>query len=538
MALNLSNYAGVLVQTGEWRRFHSLEELYVLLASFWGMNGNLGLDSFIDIFNILCATASRYVDSEGTFVRKLSLSESTPQVRELIGEYDPVIVFVDSEIEEAIRTLAGDLSALRRKYPSQNGIDWITFQYHLTLLQLDGPIGWNAPGFRMGGRIPLSVGDICQNHMAHDEFAHCHATPIRDWQRVRHMVTLRRDPAIRENYVHDAVRALAHYCQRAREASPQLEEMVMDDMMMMDYDEWLSQVDTLSEAIRSGAGVAALPDSRMEERESRAREAEAALIQSIEDEQEARARRTQRRRDKKERRSHSSTQPLHHTVILLDYQPPQEPSDEEGESVTRRLDFDEGSRAVAVREPDTPEELHHQPNQPSSPRGTSPPPDPEAMDVDAPERVEEQNQPTEGDDQAEQEPEQPPPDGDQAAGDGEQNAGEAQDSSRQPPDPPEPPPDPDDPDDPDQIPDPEEEEEEQQEEEQEEAEEGQQEEAEEGQQEEAEEEKEEEDPLQLVESESTKKSRKNKERKEKVDMAALTRLPYVLADKDRYIREP
>ena len=31
------NCAGVLVQTGEWRKFHSLEELCVLLASFWGM---------------------------------------------------------------------------------------------------------------------------------------------------------------------------------------------------------------------------------------------------------------------------------------------------------------------------------------------------------------------------------------------------------------------------------------------------------------------------------------------------------------------
>ena len=110
--------------------------------------GNLGLDSFIDIFNVLCATASRYVDSEGTFVRKLSLSESTPQVLELIGEFDPVIVFVDSEIEEAIRTLAGDLSVLGRKYPSQQGgIDWITFQYRLTLLQADGPIGWIQNGW-------------------------------------------------------------------------------------------------------------------------------------------------------------------------------------------------------------------------------------------------------------------------------------------------------------------------------------------------------------------------------------------------------
>ena len=33
----LWNYAGVLLQTGEWRKFHSLEEMYVLLASFWGM---------------------------------------------------------------------------------------------------------------------------------------------------------------------------------------------------------------------------------------------------------------------------------------------------------------------------------------------------------------------------------------------------------------------------------------------------------------------------------------------------------------------
>ena len=33
----LWNYAGVLVQTGEWRRFHSVEEFFVLMASFWGM---------------------------------------------------------------------------------------------------------------------------------------------------------------------------------------------------------------------------------------------------------------------------------------------------------------------------------------------------------------------------------------------------------------------------------------------------------------------------------------------------------------------
>ena len=32
------NYAGAYVQTGEWRKFNSREELWTILASFWGMN--------------------------------------------------------------------------------------------------------------------------------------------------------------------------------------------------------------------------------------------------------------------------------------------------------------------------------------------------------------------------------------------------------------------------------------------------------------------------------------------------------------------
>ena len=236
-------------------------------------------------------------------------------MRESLGGYDPVIVFVDSEIEEAIRTLAGDLSSIRRRYPSQHGVDWITFQYHMSLMQQDAPRGWNAPGFRMGGRIPMSVGNICQNLMAHDEFAFCHSTPIRDWQRVRHMNTLGRDPATRENYVHDAVEALLLYNQLAMQGDPQLEEMVMDDMMMIDHDDWITHVDTISDAIRTGTGVVAIPDPRMEERERQAREAEADLIQTIEEENEERARRSQRRKEKKERRSHSTTQPPPPTVM-------------------------------------------------------------------------------------------------------------------------------------------------------------------------------------------------------------------------------
>ena len=176
--------------------------------------GDVGLDTFIDIFNVLSAVASRYVDSVGTFVRKLNLSEAPARARELIGEHDPIFVFIDSEIEEAICSMAGDLSELRRRYPSPQGIDWLSFQYHLTLLQKDGPTGWDAPGFRMGGRIPMSVADICQNLITHNHFTHCHSTPFRDWQRVRHMNTLRRNPETRKNYAYEAVSALALYCKR------------------------------------------------------------------------------------------------------------------------------------------------------------------------------------------------------------------------------------------------------------------------------------------------------------------------------------
>ena len=195
----------------------------------------------------------------------------------------------------------------------------------------------------------MSVAEICQNLITHEEFRNCHSTPFGDWQRVRHMVTLRKDPTIRERYNHDAVKALALYCTRAREANPQLEAAAMDDMMMMDYEEWSSQIQFISEALRTGSGATVIPDSEMEERDRRARETGLSLIQETENEEEERARRAQRRKEKKERRSHSSVQPSQPTVVLLNYNPPPEPSEEDTESVTRRIDFDLGSQAASVK---------------------------------------------------------------------------------------------------------------------------------------------------------------------------------------------
>ena len=170
--------------------------------------GSLHLDSYVDIFNILSATASKYADPAGTYVRKLSLDNYPYQLRTALGGHDPVIVYVDSEIEEAIRTMSEDLSRIQEYYPLRDGIDWVKFQYHLALMQHVAPTGWTAPGFRMGGRFPLTVQGMCQRLMAHGALANYHATPIREWHKVRHMLTPRKDDDTRSNYAHDAIQAL------------------------------------------------------------------------------------------------------------------------------------------------------------------------------------------------------------------------------------------------------------------------------------------------------------------------------------------
>ena len=155
-------------------------------------------------------------------------------------------------------------------------------------------------------------------------------------------------------------------------------------------------------------------------------------------------------------------------------------------------------------------------NPPEQDQGHDPGPPPQ--DVDAPERTEEQGQEKENG-EAEKESERPPPEGDKPEGEGEKDAGEGQESSRQPPDPLEPP-------DPDEPPNPDDEEDEEGEEDDEAQEEG-----EVGEDDgHGEEEEKVEDDLVEVESPSTKKKRKLSQRKEKVNEAAMQRLPYFLAE--------
>ena len=95
------------------------------------------------------------------------------------------------------------------------------------------------------------------------------------------------------------------------------------------------------------------------------------------------------------------------------------PSSDE-EDVAKKLDL-EGeaqSQSAEAKEPKTPEQLLIQPNQPSPPKDVTAPPDqgydpgPPPRDVDAPERVEEQQ--SNGD--TEEESDKPPPEGDKPEG--------------------------------------------------------------------------------------------------------------------------
>ena len=247
--------------------------------------GTLHLDSYVDIFNLLSATASNYVDPEGTYVRKLSLANYPFQLRAALRDNDPVIVLVESEIEQATLTMSGDLSRVREYYPAGSGIDWVKFQYHLAIMQHVAPIGWTAPGFRMGGRFPLTVQNMCQLIMNHDAFATCHTTPIREWHKVRHMITLGKDSDARSNYARDAIRALLQYNKYASENNNEVEQMMLDAELEQ-YSTWAPRMDRISEAIRTGSDIVEVPVERLQQMEQRRQDAEEALMDQLQKEDE------------------------------------------------------------------------------------------------------------------------------------------------------------------------------------------------------------------------------------------------------------
>ena len=271
------------------------------------------------------------MDSEGTYVRKLSLANYPYQLRTTLGGHDPVIVLVDSEIEQAILTMAEDLSRVREFYPSENGIDWVKFQYHLALMQHAAPMGWTAPGFRMGGRFPLAVQNMRQRIMSDESFANCHTTPMKDWHKVRHMLTLRRDPDTRSKYARDAIQALCQYAAYAVDNNTEVEQLLLD-AATMDYSAWAPELDTISAVVRTGSGVVELPAAQVEQLERQSRDHMQRQHSSNIFTGKMRTMQGDEKRNGRRRRSgarSSNPNPPQPTVSILDYEPPQETSSDE-----------------------------------------------------------------------------------------------------------------------------------------------------------------------------------------------------------------
>ena len=194
--------------------------------------GSLRLDSYVDIFNVLSASASRFADSQGTYLRKLSLSDYPYHLRALLNDQDPVIVWVDAEIEQALLSMIGDATKLREVYGKDGVIDWVLFQYNLSLMQHVAPQGWTAPGYRAGGRFPLAVQNICQNLIPHNPFVNCHTTPMKEWHKVKHMLTLKRDEGTRINFSTSAIQALVQSNEMATNNASEVEQQMLDAILL------------------------------------------------------------------------------------------------------------------------------------------------------------------------------------------------------------------------------------------------------------------------------------------------------------------
>ena len=94
------------------------------------------------------------------------------------------------------------------------------------------------------------------------------------------MLTLKKDSDTRSNYARDAIQALYQYNAYAVDNNAEVEQLLLD-ALTMEYSTWAPELDTISNAIRTGLDVVELPAARVEELERQSRDAEEALIQQL-----------------------------------------------------------------------------------------------------------------------------------------------------------------------------------------------------------------------------------------------------------------
>ena len=191
------------------------------------------MDSYVDIFNVLAAVASRYVDPEGSIVRKFSLEDLPPSISKLqLGNHDPIIVLVDADSREGDRGNGkGSHPAEEELTPQTEGIDWVTLPISSSVdAILRTTQGGLLLDFVRGGRYPSEVRSICQNLITHDAFTKCHTTDLKEWHKLKHMVTLKRDPEVCKKYTLEAVGALCEYNQVAVERNAEFESGILNEV--------------------------------------------------------------------------------------------------------------------------------------------------------------------------------------------------------------------------------------------------------------------------------------------------------------------
>ena len=202
-----------------------------------------------------------------------------------------------------------------------------------------------------------------------------------------------------------------------------------------DEEKWIPMVNNALEIMRQSSNVGNLPTGQLEELERESRRAESELLQGEQEALDAAERRRQKKKDNKDKRSHSG-QP---TVILVPYNAPHESESEQ--EVERQLDFEgvatsdveaksshRSVKKLEPNEPQTPEELIARTTEPpvhgvqdvqlipepaveGTDQGNAP------VEVDAPE----QEQSTGEVGQLEEESQNPPQDGDKPSGEEDKN---------------------------------------------------------------------------------------------------------------------
>ena len=161
--------------------------------------------------------------------------------------------------------------------------------------------------------------------VTHDDFTKRHSTDLKEWHKVKHMLTLKRDPETCKQYVFEAASALLEYNQIALQKDAEFPTETIHEKVEPE-ENWHPLLGDITEMLRKGTSTEPLdPEQQQTLERSNEESAKAAeeLLQGEEEELEAAERKRQKRKEKKGRKAtkskDSDDEGPRHTVILVNY---------------------------------------------------------------------------------------------------------------------------------------------------------------------------------------------------------------------------